>query len=195
MTQTAASLDALIAKPRTTPLENEDKAALSECRVQLFGPVAGPPTAEKPPTMDINQFTKRQFPMAWPIGVNRDLESTGPIGGQDVVVLSFTTPSLAASDGRTKQLSPIAKGASSFPAMELMTLSRQPQIGGGIRSSYGQGPALKLKVGGTPTGPNDTTCYLEPSKTYFVTYVYRRPEGTVSIAPPNTGEMKVHFNN
>lgn len=196
---TAAQLDALIAGyPAASNWPAQADAALIECRVQLFGPVTVPPPpgAEAPPTMDIGTFRKLQFPMTWPDGRARDLESTGPIGAQDVLVLSFVTPSLSASDGRTKQMSPISKGAFSFPCMRLLTLATQPQIGGGIKMAYGQGPALLLKVGGTKTGPNDLTCYLQPSTTYYVTIVNRRPPANdVSIAPPNTGEMKIHFNN
>lgn len=199
--QTAATLDTLIAKPRTTSLENEMGTALSDCRIQLFGPVIQPPPpppppgAEKPPTFDINTFNRRAFAMTWPLGVNADLDATGPIGGQDVLVLSFTTP--AVGDGRTKLMQAVEKGASSFGCFRLMTLASQPQVGGGIVAFYSQTPIIKMKVGGTPSGPNDTTAILKPATQYFVTIVNRRPPpgNEVSIAPPNTGQMKIHFNN
>ncbi len=82
-TQTAASLDAQIAKPRATPLEIEDGHVLTDCRVQMFGPViVTPPPVTGPADYVVS-------PSTWTFG-SGNYRLTG-IACKSTVLIQFTT--------------------------------------------------------------------------------------------------------
>lgn len=118
MAQTAASLDALIAKPRTTTLEHEDGHALSECRVQLFGPIVPVP----PPAAD---YTVP--PSLWTFG------GKGSAGGNHrleiapnkaTILVAFTTDAAGLGANINLQWS---AGTTSLHTMSIMGKSQQSQ--------------------------------------------------------------------
>lgn len=149
MTQSAASLDTLIAKPRTTSLEQEDGRALSECRVQMFGSVAVPPPPGPPPTAD---YTVP--PSLWTFGAR------GSAGGnyrlpinpnKPRVTIAFTTQAAGKGAGINLQWS---SGATSMHTMTVDGHSQQSAT-----------PSMGFSTG-TP-GPSKHL--LQPYTTYLLT--------------------------
>ncbi len=168
-TQTAASLDAQIAKPRATPLEIEDGHVLTDCRVQMFGAVVVTP----PPTGgDTGPADYEIDPALWTFG------NKGSVGGnyrlhvnpnKQTVTIGFTTNAAGLGANINLQWN---SGVTSMHTMSCAGKSQQSQT-----------PAMGFSTG--TTGPSKTL--LQP----FTRYVM-----TISTPPLGvSGTYHVNFNN